>query len=148
GHSGELEQPGDFLAVDIDGRSVLVVRQDDGGLAASLNVCRHRGCPLVDTPSSGHRANGFTCPYHGWRYGLGGELRSVPDRRRVLPDLDTGTRSLVPVPVDEAYGFVWLHPSSDASSGGRGPATLGLGSFADDLDAYGFEQYSFFRREE
>src|SRR5262245_60314823 len=44
----ELARPGAFRTVDIDGVSALIVRQDDGSLKAFHNVCRHRGCRVVD----------------------------------------------------------------------------------------------------
>ena len=39
------------------------------------NVCRHRGCRLVDSQKKG---TVMTCPYHSWTYSLDGDLRGTP----------------------------------------------------------------------
>src|SRR5262245_4423636 len=62
--SDELARPGAFRTVDIDGVSALIVRQDDGSLKAFHNVCRHRGCRVVDAASG--MARTFTCKFHSW----------------------------------------------------------------------------------
>src|SRR3954462_803578 len=53
GFGQSLSQPGDYLAVDVAGWNVLVVKDDDGSLVAHHNVCRHRAGPLVAT-GAGH----------------------------------------------------------------------------------------------
>src|SRR5689334_17429170 len=42
-HASSLPHPGDFITHDASGTPLLVVRRDDGGVDAFLNVCRHRG---------------------------------------------------------------------------------------------------------
>ena len=54
-------------------------RQPDGSLSVSLNVCRHRGARVAECCGSG--AGSFSCPYHGWTYGLDGKLVARPDER-------------------------------------------------------------------
>ena len=49
-HSSQLATPGDFLTHDASGVPLLVVRGDDGELAAFLNVCRHRGTRVEELP--------------------------------------------------------------------------------------------------
>ncbi len=127
--SAELARPGDFRTVDIDGVSALIVRQDDGSLRAFHNVCRHRGCRVVDAECGTART--FTCKFHSWVYGADGGLRHVP-----MPDGFTGIerqqRGLVPLPVAERHGLVWLIPTAgepldiDAFLGPMGPALAGL----------------------
>src|SRR5215212_8710316 len=43
GHVSQLAAPGDFFTHDAAGVPLLVVRGEDGGIRAFLNVCRHRG---------------------------------------------------------------------------------------------------------
>jgi phenylpropionate dioxygenase-like ring-hydroxylating dioxygenase large terminal subunit len=81
--SSDLAEPGDHVATDVGGVPILVVRGADGGLRAFLNICRHRGSPLVE--GSGRQARRFHCGFHGWTY-----------------------LSLVPVAVEEAFGLVFV----------------------------------------
>jgi carnitine monooxygenase subunit len=104
GFSGELPEPGDFLTTADSGVPIVVVRQDDGTLAAFLNVCRHRGTQVV-CQSAGH-ADELHCPYHGWSYGRDGHLARVPFGRG-FPGMDRVQRSLVRVPVAERWGLVF-----------------------------------------
>lgn len=67
GHGAELAQPGDFKAVDTAADSLILVRQDDGGLAAFRNACPQRPHALVAPGSSGHRRR-FGCELHGFTY--------------------------------------------------------------------------------
>jgi phenylpropionate dioxygenase-like ring-hydroxylating dioxygenase large terminal subunit len=43
GRAAEIPQPGAYITVAVAGDNVIVTRQADGGVAAMLNVCRHRG---------------------------------------------------------------------------------------------------------
>jgi Rieske 2Fe-2S family protein len=75
GHQSQVPERGDWFLFEIAGESVIVVRDAQGGINAMLNVCRHRGSRICDAPS-GHEAR-FTCPYHGWTYGLDGALKGA-----------------------------------------------------------------------
>ena len=76
GHEAEAVAPGDWMASDIAGHRLLVVRGADGILRAFHNVCRHRAGPLT-TGASGHCEGELVCAYHGWRYALDGRLRAA-----------------------------------------------------------------------
>jgi choline monooxygenase len=71
-----LARPGDFVATDVGGEPVLLVRGDDGVLRALSNVCRHRAGPVA--AGCGNRST-LRCGYHGWSYGLDGALRATPE---------------------------------------------------------------------
>src|SRR5260370_41984836 len=71
----DIVNPGDFYEYRILDQSVLVVRQEDGGVKALSNACRHRGRPL------GHgcgTVSEFRCPYHAWTYNIDGSIKSIP----------------------------------------------------------------------
>jgi phenylpropionate dioxygenase-like ring-hydroxylating dioxygenase large terminal subunit len=68
------------------------------------NACRHRGTELADGRGC---ARSFTCPYHGWNYGLDGTLRAVPHEHG-FPGLDRSERGLVEVPSQERAGLVFV----------------------------------------
>ena len=76
GHEAEAAGAGDWVATDIAGHRLLMVRGKDGLLRAFHNVCRHRAGPLV-TGGSGHCEGELVCAYHGWRYALDGRLRAA-----------------------------------------------------------------------
>ncbi len=73
----ELPGPGDFLVVEVAGRSVIVCRNPAGELRAFHNVCRHRGARLCDA-GPGHADRFFRCPYHAWAYDLDGNCLGTP----------------------------------------------------------------------
>lgn len=75
-HESELPRPGTFKSTHVGRQPVIVTRDRAGVLRTLLNRCRHRGASLCEKPSG--QANGFTCPYHAWSYGLDGTLRGVP----------------------------------------------------------------------
>jgi phenylpropionate dioxygenase-like ring-hydroxylating dioxygenase large terminal subunit len=103
-HAGELRQPGDFVSRTYLGIPLLIVRQDDGSVAAFTNVCRHRGARLELEPSGSR--NRFSCRYHRWCYRLDGSLQSLPFDEG-FDELDRSAHGLVALPTDERHGMVW-----------------------------------------
>ena len=75
-----VANPGDYHEHRIGPYSVLVVRGHDGELRAFQNACRHRGSAVC--VGSGSGLDQLRCPFHGWVYGLDGELREVPSRKQ------------------------------------------------------------------
>ena len=73
----EVREPGDFLVVEVAGRSLIVCRNRDGELRAFHNVCRHRGARLCER-ERGHVERFFQCPYHAWAYDLDGACLGTP----------------------------------------------------------------------
>lgn len=75
-HESELPGPGTFKTAHVGHQPVVVTRDRKGALRTLLNRCRHRGASICEQPTG--KANGFTCPYHAWSYGLDGALRGIP----------------------------------------------------------------------
>jgi choline monooxygenase len=73
----EVSGPGDFVVVQVAGRSLIVCRDREGGLHAHHNVCRHRGSRLV-AEERGSVERFFQCPYHAWAYSLDGSCLGTP----------------------------------------------------------------------
>jgi Rieske 2Fe-2S family protein len=111
--SQELAQPGSFVAADVAGESVILLRDEQSELRAFLNVCRHRGSRLCD--GNGRVRKILRCPYHAWSYGLDGRLLATPnvalDER--LPRERLG---LIPVRVAVWEGFTWVALDDDTPS--------------------------------
>ena len=91
----EIPQPHDFAEYEILDQSVIVVRTDDLGVRAFQNACRHRGVKVVEGRGTCER--GFTCPFHGWCYGLdGANTRVTAARTFAEHNLDPDDIDLVP----------------------------------------------------
>ena len=46
GHGCEIRNPGDWMTLQVDTDSIIVIRGEDGAVRALHNVCRHRGSQL------------------------------------------------------------------------------------------------------
>ncbi|MBW4053287.1 MAG: Rieske 2Fe-2S domain-containing protein, partial [Proteobacteria bacterium] len=46
GLTAQIPRAGDYLTFELAGSSVIVLRSDDGGIAAFFNTCRHRGARI------------------------------------------------------------------------------------------------------
>lgn len=77
----EIPNPGDFMRSRVGERSVIMIRDDDGGVNVVLNSCAHRGAEVCQK-SHGNSPE-LMCPYHQWVYDLQGNLVGVPFRRGV-----------------------------------------------------------------
>ena len=71
----DIPNVGDYVTYDIGNHSFIVTRQRDGGIKALYNSCLHRATQL--TQGSGN-TQAFRCPFHGWVYGLDGQLTGLP----------------------------------------------------------------------
>ncbi|WP_218510521.1 aromatic ring-hydroxylating dioxygenase subunit alpha [Variovorax sp. dw_308] len=77
GHASQVPNAGDFLAQDIAGKPLLMVRQADGGIRVFYNRCAHKGTQLV-SDTCGNTGKFFRCPYHAWTYKLDGSPLAIP----------------------------------------------------------------------
>jgi len=68
----EIPEAGDYVTVDFGPYSLIVLRNDDGGVNVLHNVCRHRGARVL-TADSGSTGN-LVCGYHSWTYAADGTL--------------------------------------------------------------------------
>jgi phenylpropionate dioxygenase-like ring-hydroxylating dioxygenase large terminal subunit len=137
GLSCELPKPGDYRADDLSGTPILVVRGKEGRLNAFLNVCRHRGARIA--AGSGYGKRLFVCPYHAWTYDLEGRLTRLSPAEG-FPGIDCADRSLVPLPVAEKHGLIFVQ----ATPGGEIDVDALLGGLAPEFASYGFAGYSHF----
>jgi nitrite reductase/ring-hydroxylating ferredoxin subunit len=128
----DIPDPGDYFVYEVGRESVVVMRGEDGDIGAFYNVCQHRGNRIF---SGGQGSVGqIVCPYHGWRYGLDGELAQVPDADRFCPPVSIAERSLKPVRLETWAGLVWINLDPQA-------CTLRdyLGPVLDCLEPFHFE---------
>lgn len=102
--AGQLEAAGDHVVAAIAGVPLLLVRGTDGALRALHNVCRHRAGPLA--LCDGRGAKRLRCHYHGWSYGLDGQLLSATEMEGAV-DFDIGAIRLPQAHVAEWRGLVF-----------------------------------------
>lgn len=104
----EIAEPGDFVEYEILDQSIVVVRVDDMTVRAYQNACRHRGVKIVE--GRGKLTSGFTCPFHGWCYGLDGTNTFVSQSRTFSPhNLERSDIDLTAVRCDVWGGCAWIN---------------------------------------
>ncbi len=103
--SVDLPEDGSYLAQEIAGTPLLLVRGTDGVVRAFLNVCRHRGARVCE-PGRGQRTR-FTCPYHAWTYDQEGSLTHLYGADK-FGDFDRDTRGLLQLACAERSGLVFV----------------------------------------
>lgn len=111
-HASELKDNGSYVVRELDGRSWLLVRGDDGVARAFYNYCQHRGTKLEHDQKGCKKR--FSCPYHSWTYGTNGQLIGVP-RADLFPGLDKSKKGLKQADCQEAFGFLWLIQDRDVA---------------------------------
>ena len=135
GREEELPAPGDYVARQVAGESVLIVRTREGSLAAHYNVCRHRGAQLVAECDKGSFPGGIRCPYHSWTYTLDGALRTAPFLDEA-EGLSKAELSLHPVGVESWGGFIFVNLSPREAAAGGHTLVGQLGGAAERLRRY------------
>ena len=95
GHESEVSKVGDFKTALIGRQPVIVCRDRKKNIHVMENRCRHRGATVCEGNNGNTRA--FTCPYHGWGYGLDGSLRALPkpeEYEEILDKADFGLQKI------------------------------------------------------
>ncbi len=111
-HVSQLVEPGAYVAGDVAGQPVFVVRDRKGELRGFHNVCQHRAHELVQ--GSGTLKATVTCPYHAWAYGLDGELRAARNCEKIK-GFDKADFALNPIRVEVLAGLVFVNLDDDAT---------------------------------
>ncbi len=135
-HEEKLREPGSYVALAIEGRSIVALRTADGELKAFYNVCRHRGHELLFGEG---RTRRITCPYHAWTYDLDGALVVAP-RSGHIENFDPGDICLEAVRIEHFCHFVLvnLDPGARPLSEQSGDLAREIGHYAPDLSRLTF----------
>jgi len=102
--AAQLVEAGAYVATELAGSPLVIVRGENGELRGFHNVCRHRAGPLVWDGDG--RCSRFVCRYHGWSYSLDGALTSARDFGTAA-GFDPADYGLHPVAVGEWRGLVF-----------------------------------------
>jgi len=147
GREEQLPQAGDFLAVDLAGERVIVVRTRAGGLSAHVDLCRHRGNRLTtadqrsdpaseETPGpSGTFKGVIRCTYHSWCYELDGAVRNAPYLGEA-DDFDPAAFGLHPLALDTWGGWIFVNASPDRAAAEQTSLAAQLGEIPARLVRY------------
>ncbi len=131
----EIPNPGDYVTYEILGKSIIIVRIDATTVRAFHNACRHRGVEIVAEGNGNVLKSGFTCPFHGWCYGLDGANTFL-----YQPDLfeESNRRpedlALAPCRVDTWGGSAWINLDDNAA-----PLLECIAEYASFMDAWKVE---------
>lgn len=135
-HLEKLRNPGDYIAAEIAGHPIAVVRDREGRLRAFYNVCKHRAHHLLEGFGNTTR---IMCPYHAWTYRLDGQLVRAP-HTETLENFNVNDICLDQVQVEEFCGFVYvnLDPKALSLSKQSGDLETEIRHWAPDIDGLTF----------
>ena len=140
GREERLPRPGSYFTRELPGKlaSIVVTRDLDGKVHAFHNVCAHRGNKVVWQEHPSEESSGtcrqFQCKYHGWRYGLDGQVVHITNQQEFF-DLDPSLLRMPKVHAEEFAGFVFVNLADDPV-----PLRTHLGDRILELEAYPFDR--------
>ena len=111
GDAREVAAAGRYVATNLAGYPIFVIRGRDGVLRGFQNVCPHRGSPLVEA-ADGNCAE-IKCPYHAARFDDRGALKTDGLWFGLPVPRELHEMHLTPISVEEWRGllFVALAPT-------------------------------------
>lgn len=132
--SPDVAAAGQYVTLESGGVPLLVIRGSDGELRAFVNACRHRAYPVAEGCGTCRQ---IVCKFHSWSYRLDGTLAARPRSLGGFDGVAPETRGLVPVPVAEKHGLVFVRPRG----GEEVDVDALLGPLGAELDSYRLDQY-------
>lgn len=109
-HEDDIPNVGDAIVYDIADLSYIIVRSGEEEFHAFPNACLHRGRQILHQNEKG--LYNLRCAFHGWAWGLDGELQEVPCHWD-FPTVSKETHSLEQISVGRWGGFVFINPDPD-----------------------------------
>ncbi len=100
--------PGHALAVELLDLPVLLTHPKEGSPRAFLNRCPHRGVALLEPGEESTACRRLVCPYHGWAYGLEGELQAAARESEFLEPLERSQWPLTPLACAVHGSLLWV----------------------------------------
>jgi phenylpropionate dioxygenase-like ring-hydroxylating dioxygenase large terminal subunit len=111
GREAWIQTPGEYFTADQAGERIIIVRQQDGTVAALSAVCQHRAMLVAEGRG---KSRTFICPYHHWTYGLDGALVGAPAMEKAC-NFDKSQVSLPKIRVEIWLGFVFVNFDTEAA---------------------------------
>ena len=138
GRTDEIPSPGDYRCTETAGGPIIVLRDEEDGIRAFANTCRHRGARLLEGTGTCER---IACPYHGWTYALNGELRAAPRMQRTRA-FDRSHHGLAPLRVETWQGFMFVTFDPEIA-----PLSIYYGDLFERYASYRFDEMVLTRRQ-
>ncbi|KAF5025384.1 hypothetical protein F66182_2549 [Fusarium sp. NRRL 66182] len=111
-HKMRFTQTGAWVRFAEAGFDFFLIRNNEGVIRGFHNICRHRAFPVVVKDNG--QNNVLSCKYHGWSYGMNGQLAKAP-LYQDLPGFDRSKNGLFPLHTHvDAQGFVWINMDAKA----------------------------------
>jgi choline monooxygenase len=79
GHTGFVPNIGDYYALPNEGEGRVLIRQPDGTITLSSNLCRHRQAVMLKGSGNLGLSNSIVCPLHQWTYASDGQQLGAPE---------------------------------------------------------------------
>jgi choline monooxygenase len=89
-------------------KPIIMTKNRENEISAFYNVCRHRGCKLVDKEKT---SNLIVCPYHSWSYKLDGDLFKTPMYKPNKTEFDKEKFGLFPLKIDTVNNMIFASDS-------------------------------------
>jgi choline monooxygenase len=108
GRLEQVPQRGDYYTIEIAGRPLIVVRDEDNKVRVHSAVCRHRGAIVAEGAG---KCRAFVCPYHNWTYSLSGKLVGIPGTPPPMAGSEgfsMADHGLTPLRTETWGGFVFI----------------------------------------
>lgn len=106
-HSLRFAESGNFVSFTHANYSFFLIRDRSGKINGFHNICRHRAYPVIERKCG--TASILSCKYHGWSYGLKGNLAKAP-RFDTVEGFDRSQHGLLPIHVHvDKTGFIWVN---------------------------------------
>lgn len=99
-----LEHNGDYVALEVSGEPIVILKGLDGKIRALSNVCRHRGTVIMQGKGN---TKSLLCPYHHWAYDTEGALVNAPEMSQ-QPGFDSSQCRLPEFKVTIWIGFIFV----------------------------------------
>ncbi|MEM5449359.1 MULTISPECIES: aromatic ring-hydroxylating oxygenase subunit alpha [Paraburkholderia] len=133
----EIPAVGSFSTYDILNESIVIVRAGEERVNAFHNVCPHRGNRIANGYGQVSR---LTCRFHGWQWGLDGDIQRVKEREdwAGCPGMTDADLGLKPVRVGLWGGFVFVNLDPECE-----PFQEFITPVPEHLDCLEFEKMSF-----
>jgi phenylpropionate dioxygenase-like ring-hydroxylating dioxygenase large terminal subunit len=111
GREAWIRTPGEYFTADQAGERIVIVRQQDGTVAALSAVCQHRAMLVAEGRG---KTRTFICPYHHWTYALDGTLVGAPAMEKAC-NFDKSQFGLPKIRVEVWLGFVFINFDPNAA---------------------------------
>lgn len=109
-HKCRFREAGDYASFKVAGYPFFLCLDRGGNIGGFHNICRHRAFPLIQEKVGNVKI--LACKYHGWSYGINGNLAKAPHFES-FPDFKKEENGLLRIHVHiDKLGFVWVNLNS------------------------------------